>query len=196
MALFFKTSVPFVMDFSVSRAPVIWSSFLSWLRPPYLYLIINVIIITIVASSHFYQNNDVSTESSSSSSHPPPDVEYEMKVKSDLHRSVVYEQQVADVDYEMKVKSDFGSVVYEQEQPVKVEDIKAPVFEDKSVVVNGGAVEAVYEDAACTPPKRTNSSDILTEYGLVAEKPLVSARFGHRKPVKASPEGIYLFLFK
>lgn len=51
MALFLKLSVPVVADFVLSEIPSIWTSFLSWLTPPYLYLLINCIIISIVASS-------------------------------------------------------------------------------------------------------------------------------------------------
>lgn len=160
MALFCKSSVPFVKDFSVSRAPAIWSSFVSWLKPPYLYLIINAIIITIAASSRLYQNDHVS------STDPTP----------------------SDVGYEMK---------YEQQQMIVVaeEENKAPDFEEKSVVVSGddAALDVGnYGDAATwTPLQRTDSLEIPTEFDLLAEKekPLVSARFVHRKPIKASPEG-------
>lgn len=149
------------MDFSVSRAPVIWSSFVSWLKPPYLYIIINAIIIIIAASSRLYQNDHVSSTDST-----PSDVEYEMK----------YEQQ------QMIVMAE--------------EENKAPVFEEQSVVVSGDDAQVEvgnYGDAApWTPPQRTGSLEILTDFDLLAEeeKPLVSARFGRRKRIKSSPEGI------
>lgn len=149
------------MDFSVSRAPVIWSSFVSWLKPPYLYIIINAIIIIIAASSRLYQNDHVSSTDST-----PSDVEYEMK----------YEQQ------QMIVMAE--------------EENKAPVFEEKSIVVSGDDAQVEvgnYGDAApWTPPQRTDSLEILTDFDLLAEeeKPLVSARFGRRKRIKSSPEGI------
>lgn len=154
------------MDFSVSRAPVIWSSFVSWLKPPYLYIIINAIIIIIAASSHLYQNDHVPSTDST-----PSDVEYEMK--------------------------------YEQQQMIVVaeEENKATVFEEKSVVVSGDDAQVEvgnYGDAApWTPPQRTDSLEILTDFHLLAEeeKPLVSARFGHRKPIKSSPEGISFLKF-
>ncbi|GFZ03119.1 cotton fiber [Actinidia rufa] len=41
-----------------------------------------------------------------------------------------------------------------------------------------------------TPPQRTNSPEMEPVYrSPTPEKPLVSSRFGHRRPLKASPEG-------
>ncbi|KAK1556869.1 hypothetical protein Q3G72_013682 [Acer saccharum] len=184
MALLLKMSAPLVMDFSISRAPVLWSSFLSWLKPPYLYLIINGIIITIVASTRFYHNDG--------------DDSLKAKTKpTDFVRGSVSAGPTPDLEYEMKMSSDFGSgaVFYEEKRRVEEEEtvttaVAAPVFEEeKSVVFVGGAVSVGLENATWTPPRRMDSSEILADYDLTAEKPPVSARFGHRKPVKASPEG-------
>ncbi|KAH6825122.1 hypothetical protein C2S53_008668 [Perilla frutescens var. hirtella] len=41
---------------AVTEVPALWSSILSWLRPPYLHIVINAIIITIAAASHFCRN--------------------------------------------------------------------------------------------------------------------------------------------
>ncbi|KAK2644177.1 hypothetical protein Ddye_019372 [Dipteronia dyeriana] len=184
MALLLKMSVPLVMDFSISRAPVMWSSFLSWLKPPYLYLIINGIIITIVASSRFYHNDG--------------DDESMVKTKPDFVGGAVSAGQTPDLDYEMKMSTDFGSVAVSYEEKRRVEEeetvttsaVATPVFEEeKSVVVVGGGVVVGLENATWTPPRRMDSSEIHNDYDLTAEKPLVSARFGHRKPIKGSPEG-------
>ncbi|KAF2314285.1 hypothetical protein GH714_025030 [Hevea brasiliensis] len=51
VAVMLKLSVPVVTDFAVHELPLMYSSVISWLRPPYLYLVINGIIISIVASS-------------------------------------------------------------------------------------------------------------------------------------------------
>ncbi|KAG5255054.1 dystrophin [Salix suchowensis] len=52
LAVILKLSVlPVVAVFAVSELPVLYSSVLSWLQPPYLYLTINCIIISILASS-------------------------------------------------------------------------------------------------------------------------------------------------
>ncbi|KAI3983032.1 hypothetical protein MKX01_035313 [Papaver californicum] len=53
MTIILKLSIPLVLEFMISEIPVFWSCLLSWLTPPYLYVIINGIIITIAASSKF-----------------------------------------------------------------------------------------------------------------------------------------------
>ncbi|KAK7327958.1 hypothetical protein VNO77_22051 [Canavalia gladiata] len=71
------------------------------------------------------------------------------------------------------------------------------VLEVKAVLVNGSAVveeeeeeeeekKVIEEEMALT---RTDSTDIPPDYLSPTEKPLVSARFGHRKPPKSSCEG-------
>ncbi|CAK9141789.1 unnamed protein product [Ilex paraguariensis] len=53
-------SVPLILD----EVPTIWSTVVSWLKPPYLYVIINGIIITIAASSRFgHKLDDEHTQS-------------------------------------------------------------------------------------------------------------------------------------
>ncbi|KAL8152181.1 hypothetical protein V2J09_009941 [Rumex salicifolius] len=47
---------PQIFNFTAAQLPTIWSSFRSWLRPPYLYVIINGIIITIAASSRIHHH--------------------------------------------------------------------------------------------------------------------------------------------
>ncbi|PWA58216.1 hypothetical protein CTI12_AA402100 [Artemisia annua] len=49
--------IPSVLAFAVNDIPVLYSTILSWLRPPYLYVIINTIIITIAATSRFHHSN-------------------------------------------------------------------------------------------------------------------------------------------
>ncbi|XP_044460904.1 uncharacterized protein LOC123192424 [Mangifera indica] len=196
VALFFKVSVPLVMDFSASKAPVLWSSFLSWLRPPYLYLIINFIILGIAASSRFFQNHEVPAESHSPS---PSDrtVYDEIKMKSEYDGAVYDEIKMKSefggaVYDEIKMKSEFDGAVYGQHLQRAEEEIEAPVFVEKSVVVSGaGPVEVGHRDETWKSLGMTESLDIPTELesSVENEKPLVSAHFGRRKPIKASPEG-------
>ncbi|KAA8519858.1 hypothetical protein F0562_014052 [Nyssa sinensis] len=71
LAMATKFAVPLIMEFAVHEVPVIWSTLRSWLRPPYLYVIINGIIITIAATSRFHQKLDGGNQSSKS---PPSDL--------------------------------------------------------------------------------------------------------------------------
>nr|GMC72519.1 Cyclin-L1 like [Ipomoea batatas] len=66
-AVMLKISAPAITDFAVSEVPSIWNAVVSWLRPPYLYLVINCIIITIVASSKLQSKLDDHVSA------PPPD---------------------------------------------------------------------------------------------------------------------------
>ncbi|XP_058090262.1 uncharacterized protein LOC131236817 [Magnolia sinica] len=50
-----KHSIPYSLDLFISTLPRVWIFFHSWLSPPYLYILMNVIIITIAASSKFHQ---------------------------------------------------------------------------------------------------------------------------------------------
>ncbi|CAN1149724.1 hypothetical protein LINPERPRIM_LOCUS18598 [Linum perenne] len=201
-ALLLKSSVPLVRDFSVYQAPVLWSSLSSWLRPPYLYVIINCIIITIAASSRFHHCGGEQQEERLKA--------VEAVVRPPVDRF--------DFDEQVKVSSDpvvvlpsrsFGGVEMEAEAVVEVADVDS-VFVDKAVTVSsssggGGGLgssvsvferdddedEFVISRSAWIPPtkKRIESPEKLLELLSPAEKPLVSARFGHRKPVKVTPEG-------
>lgn len=54
IAMVLKLSLPAVTEFAYSELPSIWTVVMTWLRPPYLYLVINGIIITLVASSKLH----------------------------------------------------------------------------------------------------------------------------------------------
>ncbi|CAN1182820.1 hypothetical protein LINPERPRIM_LOCUS31769 [Linum perenne] len=120
-----------------------------------------------------------------------------------------------DFDEHVKVSSDpvvvlpsrsFGGVEMEAEAVADVADVDS-VFVDKAVTVSsssgGGGLgssvsvferddedEFVISRSAWIPPtkKWIESPEKLLELLSPAEKPLVSARFGHRKPVKVTPE--------
>ncbi|KAL1222878.1 hypothetical protein V5N11_022181 [Cardamine amara subsp. amara] len=55
-SLFLKSFLPIAIEFAVLRFPIFWCSFVSWLKPPYLFVVINVIITIIIASSRYYQS--------------------------------------------------------------------------------------------------------------------------------------------
>ncbi|KAG8482129.1 hypothetical protein CXB51_026772 [Gossypium anomalum] len=180
IALGLKLSVPLVMEFSVSQAPLLWSTFRSWLKPPYLYFVINGIIITIAASSRFHQNNGENEKTEELMQQQP--------------RSKILVEQRPDLEYEMKSSLDFDAVetvVYEQKEIVQ--EVETTVFEAETNVAvvddgDGGDVFAISK-SEWIPPRRMDSSEIPLDVLFPVEKPPASSRFGHRKPVKANPEG-------
>ncbi|KAG7591276.1 hypothetical protein ISN45_Aa01g003180 [Arabidopsis thaliana x Arabidopsis arenosa] len=178
VSLFLKSSVPIAVDFSVSRFPIFWSSFLSWLKPPYLFVVINIIITIIVASSKYYQSigdgeddetltGDEFTIQNVISQAPPPLLE------------------VTDVD--LDADFDFAAMI---PSPILVAEVERSevVYKEKeeevSGLINGGDEFAVLRSELNQPIMEG------LENLPPAEKPLVSARSGHRKPVKASSKGV------
>ncbi|XP_073057546.1 uncharacterized protein [Primulina eburnea] len=188
LAVGFKFYVPF----TVGDIPVILSVFLSWLKPPYLYVIINAIIVVIIVSSRFHcdwspsdQSSSVRSEHLISVKTPPPSYYESLSAQPDI-ASIVQESMAA-----------AAAVVYDSE------DRAAEV---KHVVVNGSKVvfeteEAVAEakdvwvDSMLTydppPHEMLVSPELPLEFLFpVREKPLLSSRFGHRKPIRTTPEGM------
>ncbi|KAL4292044.1 hypothetical protein GQ457_14G010210 [Hibiscus cannabinus] len=174
IALGLKVSVPLVLEFSASQAPLLWSTFRSWLKPPYLYVVINGIIITIAAASRFHRENG----------------------ESEQTRSKISVDQRSAMEYEMKSGLDFGvveTVAYERKE--RVEEVETTVFEGENNVAavvddrDGGSDEFAISKSEWIPPRRMDSSEIPSDVLFPVEKPPASSRFGHRKPIKASPEG-------
>ncbi|XP_073279934.1 uncharacterized protein [Primulina huaijiensis] len=186
LAVGFKFYVPF----TVGEIPLILSVVLSWLKPPYLYVIINAIIVVIIVSSRFHwspsdQSSSVRSEHLISVKTPPPSYYESLSAQPDI-ASVVQESMAA-----------AAAVVYDSED--RAVDVK-------HVVVNGSKVvfeteEAVAEakdvlvDSMLTfdppPHEMLVSPELPLEFLLpVREKPLLSSRFGHRKPIRMTPEGM------
>ncbi|KAK8618370.1 hypothetical protein V6N13_132364 [Hibiscus sabdariffa] len=180
IALGLKVSVPLVLEFSASQAPLLWSTFRSWLKPPYLYVIINGIIITIAAASRFHQDNGESEQTEQMQQQPGSKISVDQRPA---------------MEYEMKSGLDFGvvePVAYERKE--SVQEVETTVFEGESNVAvvddrDGGFDEFAISKSEWIPPRRMDSSEIPSDVLFPVEKPPASSRFGHRKPVKASPEG-------
>lgn len=185
-ALALKLSAPSVSELAKVRIPLLWLSLLSWLEPPYIYLVINGIIFTIAASSKLQCGNGREEEevvrvfSASESSGGgggdvfvlPPD-----GIVCPLPRqNVVYEESGA-------------AVVSEAES---AERLVAEGGDGHGDHVEEGEKEFVISRSTWMPAaRRTNSPEVLAERLPAPEKPLVSSRFVQRRPSKASPEGTF-----
>ncbi|KAL7216865.1 hypothetical protein ACSBR1_028730 [Camellia fascicularis] len=193
MAMVLKLSVPIVMEFAVSEIPSIWSFVMSWLRPPYLYVVINCIVITIVASSKLQQKVV---------DKPPPAVVAEtmvypvpIKVREDY--AVAYGGvDVKNASVEVRPEFEYGydaNVVKGSEFDVyELEDDRLPEIETKTATTTlaiRAAEEMSGEELALSRSLWTPQLN-SREYAVSSsEKPTVSVRIGHRKAVKSSPEG-------
>ncbi|KZV48616.1 hypothetical protein F511_29690 [Dorcoceras hygrometricum] len=184
LAVGFKSYVPFTVD----EIPVIWSIVMSWMKPPYLYVIINAIIVVIIVSSRFHwslsETSSVRSEQLISVKTPPPSYYESLSAKPEI-ASVVQESMAAaasavydgeDREIEVKPVAANGSIV--------VFETEEAVAEDKDVLVDS---MLTYDP----PPQEMVSPELPLEFLLtVREKPLVSSRFGHRKPIRTIPEGV------
>ncbi|KAG2677929.1 hypothetical protein I3760_12G119100 [Carya illinoinensis] len=174
LAAMLKLSLPAVSDFVANEIPSVWSCVLSWLRPPYLYIVINFIIVSIVASSKLQQKHD-DLEPDMPVGQPPPTKVFEI-VEDD---SVIYGDGV--------VLSEYGyvgqKVSTSEAQVVDTEGVWGRVDQKKAVsdemLANRGDVAGELE--------RGGSLEVLFSSNE-REKPPISAKFAHRKPLKANPE--------
>ncbi|XP_022985244.1 uncharacterized protein LOC111483295 [Cucurbita maxima] len=191
MAVFLKLSVPVVSDFIVSEIPSIWTCFLSWLTPPYLYLLINCIIISIVASSKFQPKleDDASVPPIPHTIAPFPVAKissaYAVCGGSEIFNGYSYNAipNVATNVSDLQIEESNG--VYGRM------NVESRVSEMEKKGENDSLIKASDESGVSSP--MTNALQRKDSIGLIFsnenERPPVSSRIGQRKFVKASPEG-------
>ena len=142
IALLFKVSVPLVVDFSFYQAPVLWSSLSSWLKPPYLYLILNCIIITIAASSRIHRSHGDNSNNNNNQQQQQQQQEPEQIPAPKISAHETDHQ----FRYDVEIRSDYGGVAEEEEVVYEQRDVvidSETVFEDKSTVVVNDSLEVV-----------------------------------------------------
>ncbi|XP_055806566.1 uncharacterized protein LOC129875153 [Solanum dulcamara] len=184
LAMVAKASIPLFFH----ELPTIWSAVIVWLKPPYLYFVINVIILIIVVTSRSSNHKE-----SSSGDQFQPLITARTPPQSDLTEITLSE--LHSVPSEVKV-FEAASVPVDEPQ----------VFEVKPVLVNGSVVVVNHEDEDVIDEPDENEEMVISKSVesplleietknelllLAMEKPLVSSRFSNRKPaVKMSPEGV------
>lgn len=171
-AMVLKISLPAVTEFTSSDLLSIWTVVMTWLRPPYLYVVINGIIITIVASSKLQHH----------------------KVTVDLPPEILVVPPVP-VTVEVRPEYDeYDDVLPEVEEKVMT-SVVDPEPEDKMMMTittfdKNVVDERTREDEVAISRLLWTPESNSTEFPVsLYEKPPVSVRTGHRKGVKSISEG-------
>ncbi|XP_073028951.1 uncharacterized protein [Primulina eburnea] len=184
-----KFSAPTITDFALYEVPSIYNGVVSWLRPPYMYLFINCIIISIVACSKLRSRKD-DEEFLSTPSQPldcmvhtqPQPVAVKGAVQADRYK---YDDSSS---YDVKVEKGVGFDAYENVEKV----VNATSESDRHGGMGFGDETASNRENEYVDAKSTRTapdSKDTKEYSAEKVKLPVSARFGNRRNLKASPEG-------
>ncbi|XP_049396445.1 uncharacterized protein LOC125860509 isoform X2 [Solanum stenotomum] len=215
-AIAIKSSVPLILY----EFPTIWSGLISWLKPPYLYILLNGIIIIIAATSRSnrkeqQQSGEQSRSLISAGTSPVYSdlVTISRSKMSEYAPELVDEPEVFEVMPLISagtppVNSDLVTISRSEmceyvpglvDEPEVFEEKTEPVNEPLEVVEVKSMVTVVNEDEGENDEFVSSNSiftplpEVETELiqRLTTEKPLVSSRFSHRKPLmRTSPEGV------
>ncbi|KFK43416.1 hypothetical protein AALP_AA1G123000 [Arabis alpina] len=167
VAMHLKVMIPATVAIDFSQAPILLSSFLSWLRPPYLYVIINIIIVVIGLSSKFYRSISINNDGNEVSYNR----DYNNKShQTEQHQFVHQDRPRRSADFSFFTVISPSKIIAEVKERPEV--VKEKLAEAKAMV------EEVKERSLVVVEEPEKQSSI--------EKPLLTARIGHRKLVKTT----------
>ncbi|XP_075512515.1 uncharacterized protein LOC142548031 [Primulina tabacum] len=158
-AIDLKSSLPL----AVNGIPLVWSIVLSWLQPPYSYLIIYGIILSIAASSRFHHRHHL--QPSDPSDHGPL-----ISVENALPLPLLSTQPHINTDV------DYSTAEMRENEDRRIMEL-VPVMVKSS--------KGEYESEELSTALAQEIASQVLDY-----KPLVSSRFAQRKPIKSSPQGV------
>lgn len=185
MAVVAKLSASLITEFTVSQVPLIWTLVASWLKPPYLYLVVNCIIITIFASSklqkhvtsYYWEPNKFPEDDYYGNANVLVEV---MQPHSPLEIKFKYE--VSD-EFTLNGKADDS--VPETYCPALVKDVHVDDSHATSLLYSGNSTteNANFEE---------NNDNVIVKHPVNnMSKPPSSAKIVYHNTVKANPEGTY-----
>ncbi|KAK4839244.1 hypothetical protein QYF36_020345 [Acer negundo] len=164
-ALLLKFFFPLISEFVASDIPVFWNVVLQWLKPPYLYLVINFIIISIVASAKLQQK-----DGSAAAGAAPDKVVLSGDVRIGYDRSTVEYDDVMMRDLATEkvvlsgdVRSGYDRSTFEYDD-VMMRDLAPEKVVMPSDVLTGYDHRVAYNDVVrdLAPEKVLLSSDVRT----------------------------------
>ncbi|KAJ4976446.1 hypothetical protein NE237_001552 [Protea cynaroides] len=196
VAVVLKLSLPVISEFLLSGLPLFWSSLRSWLTPPYLYFVINGIIITIAASSRFHSKVEEQPELV-----VPVPVPVKAEVGPDFAISAVYDVVELKNPVNIPHQFDYNVVATRNNPPMTTltvyggldgqSEVSATEMKNPALCASEKDEDDGFVISRSTwTPQARQTTEIPVRSLFETEKPPVSVRFGHRKNVKSSPEGV------
>lgn len=190
LAVVAKLSALLITECTVSQVPLIWTLVASWLKPPYLYLVINCIILTIFASSKLQKH--VTNYYSEPNKFPEDDYYGNAHVLQSKLVEVMQPHSPLEIKFQYEVSDELNGnaddTVPETKSPVLVKDVHIDDSNATSVLYSGKSAteNANFEE---------NYDNVIFEHPVnKMSKPPLSAKFVYQKIVKANPEGMYYVL--